>query len=716
MNRTLGRFLYTLLVCLVAKVSFGQVVITTPDTTICPGTNVTLNAIVNGRVPNGITLNDDAFTGVVPIGFSFTYFGNTYTDCIISSNGYIKFGSNGQANGYSAWTINSGIPGNTDVTNSIMAFYADTDPGVSGTLDYAVMGTAPNRKFVVSFCDVAMFSSSCNSLRASFQIVLYETSNNIEIHIANAPNCPSWNGGYAIEGIQNSNGTVAYEVPGRNYPNQWTATQSSHRFEPTGPNSYNVVPIPFSSIPNALATITWLLNGVQIGTGPSITVSPGVQSTYQARVTNCQDTLTDDVTVFIDNSVTADFSFDINYGCSQDTVKFTNLSANATFSKWDFGDGTGGIITNPEHIYLNQGTYSVKLVASRGSCKDSITKQVNTQHPLNAEFTVSDDSVCQGTVITFTNSSNYSTIGGPATFAWDFGDGNTSTQMSPTHSYADPGIYTATLIVKDFVPCTDTFTRTIVVDSLPFLGFSASDSSFCEGQGVTFIADYSSNGLTGFIWNFGDGTFVPDVDQVIHAFDSAGIFTVALTGQYRVCPDITVTKPIEVRPFPTINLGPDTTLCLNGAGLVISDLTNFTNPSARWIWNTGDSNTNTIIARHEGIYTARVTLNGCSASDTVEVRKDCYIDIPNAFSPNGDGNNDYFLPRALLAKGVTTFKMTIYNRWGQEVFTTTQTDGRGWDGRFNGKEQPEGVYIYMIEVMLKTAQVEKFQGNLTLLR
>jgi gliding motility-associated-like protein len=90
--------------------------------------------------------------------------------------------------------------------------------------------------------------------------------------------------------------------------------------------------------------------------------------------------------------------------------------------------------------------------------------------------------------------------------------------------------------------------------------------------------------------------------------------------------------------------------------------------------------------------------------------------VPNVFTPNGDNMNDYFLPRQWLSKGVTYFKMIIYNRWGQEIYSTTKVDGRGWDGKFNGVDQPQGVFVYTIDVKFKDGTSEKKQGNVTLLR
>ena len=126
--------------------------------------------------------------------------------------------------------------------------------------------------------------------------------------------------------------------------------------------------------------------------------------------------------------------------------------------------------------------------------------------------------------------------------------------------------------------------------------------------------------------------------------------------------------------------------------------------------------TPSIVVTTPGTYYVTVTINGCEASDTLVVKNDCYLDIPNVFTPNGDGLNDYFFPRNYLSKGLSTFSMNIYNRWGQLIFETNSTDGAGWDGKFNETEQPEGVYIYVIDATFIDGQKEHRQGNVTLLR
>lgn len=796
-------------------------IIITPDTTICPNVPATLTGSTGTGVLvpiTGFPSTDDSYSAIQNIGFTFNYFGNNYTTCIISQNGYIKFNT-GQAGQGSPWAIGQAIPGNNNVLNSIMGFYADICPGCAtpgGTIEGATIGTAPNRKYVVSFCDVPMFS--CTTLRTSFQIVLYETTNEIEVHITNAPNCPTWNGGFAIEGIQDATGTIAFAVPGRNYPTQWSAFHSAHRFTPTSSTNYTVTAIPYAPVPTPGSTINWYANGTTlVGTGNTVSIQPTTNTFYVAETTKCGDTLRDTVYVTIgggptttninpdpsnpdmpisqfnpttcggtdgyfslylldpgelytvryrkngvqqtpfttnaagtggpgtgtisilglsegvydsilvykglcfsnlvgpitldDPPVVANFTFDIHKGCSEDTVVFTNNSIQNTFNIWDFKDGTGDTVENPTHIYPIQGVYNVKLIVNNGFCIDSIEHEVNTLHPLIASFEVDDDSACANQMLTFTNTS----AGTTPTYYWDFGNGDTSIQTNPVYTYVNPGYYTVMMVITDDILCRDTAYMDILIDTIPTVNFYTSDTVLCEGQGITFLGDYLQTGNTSTLWLFGDGNFTPNVTNTIHAYDSAGIYTVSLNATYRNCPDANFTKDIFIKPFAQINLGPDTVMCPNGQAIVLGDYINQLNPNASWLWNTGETSAY-INARHPGIYTAKVSLDGCETSDSIEVFKDCYIDIPNSFTPNGDGVNDYFLPRQLLSRGVTGFKMSIFNRWGQVIFETTRIDGRGWDGRFNDKEQPTGVYVYVIDAVMKNGAAEHYQGNVTLLR
>ena len=104
--------------------------------------------------------------------------------------------------------------------------------------------------------------------------------------------------------------------------------------------------------------------------------------------------------------------------------------------------------------------------------------------------------------------------------------------------------------------------------------------------------------------------------------------------------------------------------------------------------------------------------NGCHVSVTDIVRTVTGVTNPNAFTPNGDGHNDYF---TLITRGVKTFHMSIYNRWGQLVYESTDPEA-GWDGNYKGEPQPAEDYIFYISITNLNGSTYNKQGTVTLLR
>jgi len=416
------------------------------------------------------------------------------------------------------------------------------------------------------------------------------------------------------------------------------------------------------------------------------------------------------------NEVQVDFDYEIVKGCDEDTVIFTNLSSPGQ-SLWNFGDNPSlyDTTTNPVHVYSSQGNYAVRLKLTDSiGCTDSMLKFVDTRHEINAVFGQSVDSICQSgnnNVIFFDQST-----GDINSWFWDFGDGSTSTQQSPTHAYTVAGTYTITLIVQEAgLPCTDTAYGAIYVDSTPYIAVMADRDTVCSGERINFSLDYLET-ATALTWDFGDGSSLTGLNaSPYHSYDNADSYTVSVKADFPVCNSVNDNIKIWVKPFPIVNLGPDTTICLNGASYSLLDTVNLSNPDIKWTWNTGDT-TAILKIVHPGSYSVEADLNGCKTTDEIVVRKDCYTDVPNAFTPNNDGVNDYFFPRQFLSEGVKAFTLTIFNRWGEKIFETTNFDGRGWDGKLNGKEQPVGVYVYIIDVVYKNKASEHYEGNVTLIR
>ena len=426
--------------------------------------------------------------------------------------------------------------------------------------------------------------------------------------------------------------------------------------------------------------------------------------------------------------ITAAFDTSSKAGCHGDTVFFTNHSmpAEDLSYHWYFGDGSDQIADNPVHIYTNTtSTYTVKLFITNSKCIDSAIKDIPLNNSVHAGFTLQPTAgiLCQNVPDTLTNTSTGGYGSDPLSYSWYFGDGNGSTSSAAVlnYTYTRVGTYQVMLVAANTVPCYDTAVKSVSVDSISGMRIDMTDSVLCGGQGANMQAVYAHVGDTSLAWSISDGFNMLHTNPVFHPFDgpslaaSVEVYTVSVTVKFRACPDETASRTVTVFSYPNINLGPDTAMCPGSSPIVLMDTVNSAGAGAHWSWSTGET-TPGITVTAPGWYTNTVTVNGCSASDTIWVANDCYMSIPNVFTPNGDGVNDYFFPRQFLTRGVVKFSMNIYNRWGQAVYQTTNTDGLGWDGAFNNIPQPGGVYVYIIDVSFKDGQHEHHQGNVTLLR
>jgi hypothetical protein len=195
----------------------------------CPGncTLYTISNITYSPSPNAgtaLVLGDDQVSAAIPIGFTFTFMCNAYTQLYVVSNGFISFDpavSQGCCSGQFCPTAG----GNPD--NYVALFWNDLYPPGAGTIKYQTIGTAPNRIFVVTY-SLIPFCCGAGPPNVSGQIKLFETSNNIEVHNIAVGN----QGNNQTQGIMNQAGTVGYAVAGRNSA-AWTATADAYKFTPS---------------------------------------------------------------------------------------------------------------------------------------------------------------------------------------------------------------------------------------------------------------------------------------------------------------------------------------------------------------------------------------------------------------------------------------------------------------------------------------------------
>jgi gliding motility-associated-like protein len=290
--------------------------------------------------------------------------------------------------------------------------------------------------------------------------------------------------------------------------------------------------------------------------------------------------------------------------CLSDSATFQDVSsaANSTVAQWfwDFGDGTTSNLQNPKKKWSTAGTYTVTLyIKSGANCiSDTASKQVVVNPLPTAAFTNSA-STCVNTAITFTDGSS-ANAGNLVKWTWDFGDNSALVIRTDanafTHTYANAGPYTVTLIVETNNGCKHTISRSITVNAKPVVDFSLPSICLPSGTGQFFdlssISDGSQSQFT-YVWNFGDnGT--SNQKNPIHQYTTAGPFNVKLKVTSKDgCVD-SLSKPLTtIYPRPTANFNVTAEVCL-GAATSFTDQSNGNGSAVtRWRWDFGDGGTDT---------------------------------------------------------------------------------------------------------------------------
>lgn len=397
------------------------------------------------------------------------------------------------------------------------------------------------------------------------------------------------------------------------------------------------------------------------GSADQTTTTPNISHVYNAigdynvrliaidsGTCNVADTATIIIRARSDRATLAFNSLKLTPPCDQLNYQFDNLSTatrpfNDTSFIWNMGDNTiytrKGLNTFV-HQYAAPGTYNVTLqLADTNYCNypESLTKQLRIAINVKADF-ITPPSGCEPYTAEFNNTS----LGGQQ-FFWDFGDGTTSTEVYPSHTYSGTGTFTVKLLAIDPTTCNvrDSTTFTIVVSPNPTAGFTFSPTQPIKNTPFNFVN--TSTGAISYLWRFGDGEgFITQKRDtaIAHIYNASGeyIVTQIVTNQYG-CSD------------------------------------------------TLDQVLNAIILP--------------------------LVDVPNAFTPNGDGINDRV---RLRGYGISKMVFRIYNRWGALMYESTSNKDVGWDGRYKGALQPQDVYGYIADIEFTDGKRYQKKGDITLLR
>lgn len=464
-----------------------------------------------------------------------------------------------------------------------------------------------------------------------------------------------------------------------------------------------------------LLTYAWDFGDASSSTLDSPKHLYGTPSNYSVALTTtspegCTNTNNHQITIHYMPNANYSFS-DV---CLNENMIFTS-SSNITIGnlgyEWDFEDGSTSTTENPVHLYTNDTSYTVQLIAtSDEGCKDTISKVVTVNPLPSVKFGV--DAVCDGATSVFSDSTQITT-GSISSYTWDFSDGSSSTSQNPTHLFLNVGTYNVSLIAESDKGCVDDTTQFVIVNPVPIADFSINDA--CLNASVVFYNESSIQaGTMSYAWDFSDGatSILADTD---HEFALAGLYPVQLNvTSGEGCID-SIIKYAEVFALPIVNAGIDTSV---SQGFSVQLDGYYPNAQA-YSWSPSETlDDNTIYdpsatPLETTTYELLVTdANGCKNKDEVDVEviKDYKLFIHNIITPDGNGINDTW-----MITNIETFESAnvyIYNRWEEEVLRVIgyQND---WEG-VNGADQlPDGTYYYIIEF---SHSDKVYKGALTVLR
>ena len=461
-----------------------------------------------------------------------------------------------------------------------------------------------------------------------------------------------------------------------------------------------------------ISNIVWMPGTLN---GANVTVSPAATTTYTVTAKdNFGCNLTATVPVTVKPVPTSTFTISPTGVClgTPQTITYTGNAPNTATYNW-FGFAGAAVQSGSGQgpysiLFNNAGNYTLQLQVENNGCTSTITTQKDTiSAPVTASFTVSDDEVCAGTIITATftgSAANTAT----ATWGWGGGAIQSGSGFGPYNvQYNRNGIISLT--VKNGVCVSVANSKLINVIPVPVAAFTADAVKGCSPFAVTFTNQ--SQNYSNWKWHFGTGDSSVDANPV-YTYNDVGKYTVTLiTSSQNKCFDTLVqTDYIEVKSMPeaafTATPVENVPVELHLASFSFTNMSSYGNT---YKWHFGDRDSSALInPQHRYLFPGDYTvileaINDIGCRDTAmrqffKVLPDKVLDIPNAFSPNGDGVNDTWEIAGL--RGAADCRVEIFNRWGEQLYSS-QGYYNPWDGTWKGKPVPVATYYYVIKTATK---------------
>ena len=342
-----------------------------------------------------------------------------------------------------------------------------------------------------------------------------------------------------------------------------------------------------------------------------------------------------------------------------------------------------GAINDTNQTITKAGTYSVTASNTFG-CQLRDTVLITDNEPIGISLG-KDTLYCNSKPLTLTPS----TSGNITSYTWNTGETSATIVAKQAGSFTVTGKTNTGCQVSD----------TLLLATNPADMFQLPrDTIICTGTSYRLAVNIPAG--SSLIWD--DGS--PSNQRLI----TGGNYAITLNYQGCIKKDEMV---VGIQPLPVVNLGADTTIC-TGFDLPLKAFY----PAATYLWNDG-STSGSLVVRNSGLYWVQTSLLQCSFRDSINVlerRCECRVNMPNAFSPNGDGINDEYKPG--ISCYPRDYQLSIFNRYGQLLFNTTAFN-KYWTGLQNDKPLPVGTYYYILTYFnVDTQRKEQYKGGISLLR
>ncbi len=379
------------------------------------------------------------------------------------------------------------------------------------------------------------------------------------------------------------------------------------------------------------------------------------------------------------------------------------------------GNGSSASVTP-----LTTTTYTISVADANG-CSASTTITVNV-NPVLALLVSGSTAVCPGSTATFTATGS----GGDGIYTYVWSNGAHTQTISVTPDSTE--VLTVTLSDGCSTPLT--VPVTVTVDPLPNVKFDEDIAQGCYPLCVQFhdLSTISSGGMDKWVWYFGDGDSV-SVKTPTYCYNTPGNYNVTLTvvSDSGCSSSLRVLNLINVysHPIASFTYSPNPVTILTPT-LQFTDNSSDPYGIMQWQWSFGDGTDSASSLQNPshtyqdtGTFCAKlevVDVHGCvdTTTNCIDIQPLFTFYIPDAFTPNSDGINDVFLPKGTYIK---TYEMYIFDRWGMELFHTTNILD-GWDGTVNGGStvSQEDTYVYLIKVTDTQGTDHNYTGKVSLIK